>query len=149
MKRRSYSLVMFLYCCAAALVNVAGSAQAQDYKAHCGADSGSICFTGGDLWLNSGTALATAAASLTMQSDGNLALYDNNGQGRWAAGTFDYPGAYAGFTSDGNLAVYWGQRTLFSSGTAGRGAYLALRRDGNLVIFDANHKAIWSVFPIR
>jgi hypothetical protein len=133
----------------AVLACVGNSAAAQDYRAHCGADSGNVCFTGGDLYLNAGTALATSAARLTMQSDGNLALYDETGRGRWGAGTWDFPGAYAVYQRDGNLAVYWNQRTLFSTGTAGRGAYLVLQRDGNLVIYDFNHDPIWSVFPTR
>jgi hypothetical protein len=145
MVRRS----MFWFSCVAALLCAVTTAHAQDYRERCGPESGNICFTGGDLWMNSGTGLATAAVRLSMQSDGNLALYDNAGRGLWAAGTYDYQGAYLGFTRDGNLAIYWGQRTLFSTNTAGRGAYLALQRDGNLVICDASNVPVWSVFPIR
>lgn len=149
MDRGSHSLAMFWLGCVAALLCAVTSAHAQDYNKHCGPASGNVCFTGGDLWLNAGTALATAAASLNMQSDGNLALYDSSGRGLWAAGTYNYEGAYAGFTRDGNLAVYWNQRVLFTTGTAGRGSYLALQRDGNLVIYDYNNVPVWSVFPIH
>lgn len=149
MDRRSHSLAMFWFSCVAALLCGVSSAGAEDYRERCGPESGNICFTGGDLWMSSGTALVTAAVRLSMQSDGNLALYDNAGRGLWAAGTYNYQGANLGFTRDGNLAVYLNERVLFSTGTAGRGAYLALQRDGNLVIYDFNNAPVWSVFPIR
>ncbi|HTU57419.1 MAG TPA: hypothetical protein VMF89_03280 [Polyangiales bacterium] len=135
--------------CVVALLCAATSAHAQDYEERCGAASGNICFTGGDLWMSAGTTLATAAVRLQMQSDGNLALYDNTGRALWGAGTYNYGGAQLGFTRDGNLAIYYNQRVLFSTGTAGRGSYLALQRDGNLVIYDAKNTPVWSIFPIR
>lgn len=76
-----------------------------------------------------------------------MRLHDETGRGRWASGTFDYPGAFAVFQRDGSFGVYWRGQTLFSTGTGGRGAYLALRRDGNLVIYDYNNNPIWAVFP--
>jgi hypothetical protein len=146
MKLRSH---MIWLACFVALFCFASSAHAQDYRARCGADSGNICFTGGDLYLNAGTTLATAAARLTMLSDGNLALYDETGRARWGSGTYDFPGAAAVFLRDGTLAVYWQDRTLFTTNTSGSGAYLTLQRDGNLVIYDYNNTPIWSAFPIR
>ena len=138
---------MFWLACLTVLTCAVNSASAQDFRDNCGEDSGNICFNGGDLYINAGTGLATAAARLNMQSDGNLALYDETGRGRWAAGTYDHPGAYAVFQRDGSFGVYWSGRVLFATATSGRGAYLALRRDGNLVIYDYSNNPIWAAFP--
>lgn len=54
-------------------------------------------------------------------------------------------GVYAIFQKDGNFVIYNGPNALWSSGTHGKnGVKLMLRRYGNLVLFDADDKPIWS-----
>jgi hypothetical protein len=60
-----------------------------------------------------------SAASLVMQSDGNLVLYNTSGAALWSSGTYGNPGAYLTLQSDGNLVIYsssgaalWDSRTV-------------------------------------
>lgn len=46
--------------------------------------------------------------------------------------------------ADGNLVLYERSRALWSSNTAGRGAYAAMQADGNLVVYNWSHQAVWS-----
>lgn len=71
--------------------------------------------TGSRLWFT-GTAGATTG-SFTLQSDGNLVLYDASGTPRWSSNTFQH-------------------------GTAPW--TLTLQADGNLVLFDATGAATWA-----
>jgi hypothetical protein len=92
-----------------------------------------------DETLSSGAAIASAAGTLRMQSDGNLVLYANQNVPIWASNT-DTPGAYAVMQADGNLVLYQprgSDRTaVWSSGTPGRGrSTLVMQSDGNLVIY--------------
>ncbi|MEM8584432.1 MAG: hypothetical protein AAGF87_09200 [Bacteroidota bacterium] len=45
---------------------------------------------------------------------------------------------------DGNLAMYNNGQYLWDAQTAGRGSYLTLQDDGNLVIYTSNDQAVWS-----
>ncbi|WP_052441287.1 hypothetical protein [Streptacidiphilus anmyonensis] len=75
---------------------------------------------------------------LTMQTDGNLVIYDVNGNPLWNTQTEGHPGAFAIMQTDGNLVVYQGSTPLWNSGTGGNpGAtyYLCFQTDGNLVIY--------------
>ena len=80
---------------------------------------------------------------LTMQTDGNLVLYNGAGTALWDSHTDHHPGAYAAMQGDGNLVVYSAGKALWSSATNGHpGAYLKMQGDGNLVIY-LGSKALW------
>lgn len=81
---------------------------------------------------------------LTMQSDGNLVLYQGS-TALWASNTGG-PGRRAVMQSDGNLVIYSGSTAVWSSGTDGYGASrLVLQDDANLVIYRKG-VATWSRF---
>ncbi|MCQ4044856.1 hypothetical protein ACFOSC_17465 [Streptantibioticus rubrisoli] len=109
-----------------------------------------------------------------MQSDGNLAIYgQNGGPGTggmlWSSGTAGNPGAHATLQDDGNLVMYrqgtsgsgnslWATgsyappRTITSGQvikpgwwTQGKRTFLVMQRDGNLVMYrKRDGKVIWS-----
>jgi hypothetical protein len=56
---------------------------------------------------------------LSMQSDGNLVLYDDN-KAVWHTGTHGHPGAYVVMQGDGNLVIYHGNRAIWGSKQGGR-----------------------------
>ncbi len=83
-------------------------------------------------------------AQLTMQSDGNLVLYDGNGHNSlWASDTAGKGGQVATVQPDGNFVVSDAQgKPLWASGTSGQpGAYLAVQDDGNLVVYSGTNAA--------
>ena len=49
------------------------------------------------------------------------------------------------FQYDGNFVEYVGGKARWNSGTAGRGAWLALQDDGNIVIYSAAGQPLWAV----
>jgi hypothetical protein len=82
----------------------------------------------------------TGKACLTMQSDGNLVVYDERGAPRWASNTAGRPGSTAAFQGDGNLVVYapggqpiWASNT--ASGDPANVNYLCTQGDGNVVVY--------------
>jgi len=54
-----------------------------------------------------------------MQTDGNFVLYDAQNRPLWASGTNGQAGAYLAIQDDGNLVVYKGTATPWSSNTYG------------------------------
>ena len=54
---------------------------------------------------------------LTMQTDGNLVLYDSASQAVWNSKTYGHPGATLAVQNDGNLVVYSGSSPLWASNT--------------------------------
>jgi hypothetical protein len=91
-------------------------------------------------------------ASLRMQTDGNLVVYDENGVARWAASWYAdviNKGQRAHFQGfDGNFVVYnnFGSffGALWDSHTCCRsGAKLAVQADGNVVVYDSNLQPLW------
>jgi hypothetical protein len=89
--------------------------------------------------------------SLTMQTDGNLVLYQSGGGALWATGTPGNSGrnVTAFMQTDGNFVVYanpWSSWIpLWSSGTWGQpGSYLALQNDGNLVVYNQHNNWTWA-----
>jgi hypothetical protein len=104
-----------------------------------------------DDYMVQGDTCQIGKSRLTLQRDGNLVLYDENGRARWAA-SWTKPdvlgqGSYADFQYyDGNYVLYSGGNIpLWASGTCCRtGAELAVQADGNLVIYDSNVKAVWA-----
>jgi hypothetical protein len=103
----------------------------------------------------SGTGIST---ELTLQTDGNLVFYANDGK-NWGAATNTAvdpkgPGCEAQFQSDGNFVVrncngaaIWASATNISSsgGTSNPNAVLDFQSDGNLVIrATAGGQALWA-----
>ena len=77
---------------------------------------------------------------LSMQSDGNLVLYNSKTNNAiWASGTFNKgtPPYQFKYQSDGNLVLYDNtNKALWTSNTNGRASdVLQLQEDGNLVVY--------------
>jgi len=106
----------------------------------------------------------TAMPRLEVLDDGNLVFIDGRGDILWQSGTaqrfsdtlsenqrmngneklISKSGRYSAvMQTDGNFVVYGGTR-LWASNTFGLNSNLHLQSDGNLVIHDAFHKALWS-----
>lgn len=91
-------------------------------------------------------------ASLIMQGDGNLVLYETRPGGRqalWASDTWNTPGApgsRAIMQGDGNLVVYTpDNKPIWASDTSGNpGAYLVMQDDGNAVIYTPDSRPLWA-----
>lgn len=88
---------------------------------------------------------------LTMQTDGNLVLYQEGAGALWWTGTQGNSGrnVSAFMQTDGNLVVYanpWSSWVpLWHAGTWGQpGSRLALQDDGNLVIYNPSNNWIWA-----
>jgi hypothetical protein len=95
----------------------------------------------------------TRKACLTMQSDGNLVVYDERGAPRWASNTAGRPGSVAAFQGDGNLVVYAPDgRPLWASNTASGDPqnvnYLCVQGDGNVVVYKWP-RAVWATNTVH
>ncbi|KPI20826.1 Curculin domain protein (mannose-binding) lectin [Actinobacteria bacterium OK006] len=95
--------------------------------------------------LTPGQSVASNRIRLTMRTDGNLVISDEDGVTRWSSHTTGR-GARAVFQADGHLVVYTSDgETAWSSGTAGNdGAELVLQADGNVAILSATGSVLWS-----
>ena len=111
-----------------------------------------VSYSGVPMWLlyswsyiDKGYACQTGKSRLTMQTDGNLVLYDENGTPRWASNTVGR-GAFMVFQSDGNLVVYNSSGgAVWASGTCCHSNYnFAVQSDGNLVIYDSGWDVHWA-----
>jgi hypothetical protein len=82
--------------------------------------------------------------TLTMQSDGNLVLYQGP-SALWATNTAGSSGYAAFLQGDGNFVLYdAGGKPIFASGTNGHsGSRLELQNDGNLVVYDPANRPLW------
>jgi hypothetical protein len=91
-----------------------------------------------------GDSMQTNRTRLLLQSDGDLAIVDENGVVRWHSGTAG-TGDHAVFQNDGHFVVYnRNEQPRWSSGNAGRpGAVLVLGADRNVTIV-FNAAVIWS-----
>ncbi len=76
-------------------------------------------------------------------SDGNLVLSQSGVGSIWSASS---PSGYSAvMQADGSFAVYSRTSRVWATNTSGRtGAYLALRNDGNLVLYSATGKRLWA-----
>ncbi|MER7183284.1 hypothetical protein ABT404_28080, partial [Streptomyces hyaluromycini] len=95
--------------------------------------------------LDAGDSVASNRMRITLRSNGNLVISDENGVVRWSSGTSG-AGNHAVFQADGNFVVYSSDnRTLWSSGTAGNdGAELVIQADGNVAILSAGDATLWA-----
>jgi len=83
--------------------------------------------------------------TLTMQSDGNLVLYQGSAA-LWATNTVNSGATKAIMQGDGNFVLYTAAgKPVWASNTAGNaGARLVAQNDGNLVILAAGGAALWA-----
>ncbi|MEU3521802.1 hypothetical protein ABZ770_42355 [Streptomyces sp. NPDC006654] len=95
--------------------------------------------------LGPGEGVASNRMTITMRTDGNLVITDENGTTRWSSHT-EGRGYKAVFQNDGHLVVYTkAGQTAWSSGTAGNpGAELVIQNDGNVSILSAGGAVLWS-----
>ena len=88
-------------------------------------------------------------ASLIMQGDGNLVLYEATSGGTralWASDTWGNPGSSAVMQGDGNLVVYAPDgNPLWASDTWGNpGAFLVMQDDRNAVVYAPDWIPLWA-----
>ncbi|MER5698994.1 hypothetical protein ABT255_43870 [Streptomyces mirabilis] len=95
--------------------------------------------------LGPGESVASNRMRITMRTDGNLVITDENGVVHWSSHTLS-EGAHAVFQGDGNFVVYnASQETLWSSNTAENpGAELVIQNDGNVVVLSTDGRALWA-----
>jgi lambda family phage minor tail protein L len=82
---------------------------------------------------------------LTMQTDGNLVLYDKTYDPKWASNTQGSGATYAIMQSDGNFVVRTASNVaVFATNTLQTGNRLELQGDGNLVVLGSSNQVRWS-----
>ncbi|GAB2706322.1 glycoside hydrolase domain-containing protein [Kitasatospora kifunensis] len=101
--------------------------------------------------LDPGNSVSSASVTLTMQTDGDLAVSLKVGGTAaqpvlWHTGTSGNPGAYVVMQLDGNLVVYRPDGTAIWNTYSNNkpGASLHVQDDGNVVLYDANNGPVWS-----
>ncbi|MCX4597512.1 hypothetical protein OG819_50500 [Streptomyces sp. NBC_01549] len=96
---------------------------------------GTTLYVHHDEQLFPGQSWHTNRITLTMQTDGNFVIYDNDRHGLWSTRT-NGVGYRAIMQADGNFVVYdRSSRGIWSTGTAGHdGAFLSLQNDGNVTV---------------
>ncbi|MCX3061561.1 ricin-type beta-trefoil lectin domain protein [Streptomyces beihaiensis] len=107
-----------------------------------------VTLTGGQI-IPSGTSLTSDSTRLEMRADGSLVLSSlatNKTLKTLFAATSTSAGAYAKFTTDGNLAVYSPSGTqLWSTGLAATsGSVLKLQNDADLAVYNSAGTSLWS-----
>jgi len=131
------------------------SPSAHAATAHTAYSCPGISYSPGKVWHPGNGDTVNACSSrklhLVYQTDGNFVLYCDSTP-LWATGT-DGPASsagYASFQKDGNFVVYGYNRlgwllASWASNTNNEGAtQLALQGDGNLVIYNSSHTALWA-----
>jgi hypothetical protein len=83
---------------------------------------------------------------LIMQNDSNLVLYQGYPwKSLWSNGTWNMNITQCIMKSNGEFAMYSNGSQCYSSKTSNNpGAYMIMQDNGNLVIYNASGKAIWS-----
>jgi len=81
---------------------------------------------------------------VSMQTDGNLVIYDAYGTAQWATGTY-LPNSYLRVQSDGNVVIYDPEDSfpLWTADVYSPGARLELQNDGNLVLYSRARVPLW------
>ena len=82
---------------------------------------------------------------LIHQGDGNVVIYNSQGQAIWSTQTQGLPSGRLVMQGDGNLVIYnTSGSAIWDSQTYNHpGARLALQDDGNLIIYDVDGTPIW------
>jgi len=82
--------------------------------------------------------------SVSMQTDGNLVIYNAYGTAQWATGTY-LPNSYLRVQSDGNVVIYDPEDSfpLWTADVYSPGARLELQNDGNLVLYSRARVPLW------
>jgi N-acetylmuramoyl-L-alanine amidase/uncharacterized protein YgiM (DUF1202 family) len=97
-----------------------------------------LSFSRGQEWVTS------TGYKFRFQQDGNLVMYNPQGQATWATGTNGTGADRFVVQTDGNVVLYDGNKPLWATDTAGNpGAYFAIQGDGNLVVYSSNGKALF------
>ncbi|HYN96809.1 MAG TPA: hypothetical protein VES42_23455 [Pilimelia sp.] len=92
-------------------------------------------------WLDRGQSWTFGNARLTMQTDGNLVIYDRSNRARWASNTQGRGATQLLFQHDGNLVLYrsgysgavWASNTRHTCGAWA--TTIGLQADSNFVIY--------------
>ena len=81
---------------------------------------------------------------VTMQTDGNLVVYNANNVAQWASGTY-LPNSYLRVQPDGNVVVYDAEDNYpqWTAAVYSPGASLMMQNDGNLVLYSTSGVAQW------
>ncbi len=87
---------------------------------------------------------------LTLQRNGNLALYANFNL-VWETGALGAAADHVVMQSDGNLVIYdQSNHALWNSQTNGSpGARVVMQTDGNMVIYSASNAALWASYTLH
>ena len=96
--------------------------------------------------LYPGDSIRNNGYMLTLQSDGNLVLYNYvAGKALWASRTNGKPAHSVVMQGDGNLVLYnTSGKAIWSSATRDRnGPRLSMQGDGNLVLYNAADRPLW------
>jgi hypothetical protein len=92
----------------------------------------------GSTMYSSNYVAGSSGYRITMQTDGNLVVYNYANSALWQSHT-STPGSYAVMQTDGNLVVYNPSNIAqWSSGTSNAGSYAIMQPDGNFVIYKGN-----------
>lgn len=79
---------------------------------------------------------------LTLQTDGNLVIYDASSNAVWNTGTYGQRVDFAIMQVDGNLVLYGAGAAVWASGTGSPHSRLFIQNDGTMAIHALNAK--WS-----
>lgn len=86
---------------------------------------------------------STGNYTLTMQIDGSLAMYRQDGTKRYGMAN---NGKYAVMQSDGNFVQYGSFDALWQTATAGNpNSRIYVQDDGNLVVYSATGTPLWNI----
>jgi hypothetical protein len=141
------------YCCSGQTCPMAPSTCLGSRTSSCRASGTAQCVCGRlqqGTQLQSGDELWSCDGRfwLTLQGDGNLALYQKGvSTALWSAATTGKGAVVALMQDDGNFVAYTASQTpIWSTGTNGAncGTSLSMQNDGNLVVYDSGGHPIWA-----
>ena len=110
------------------------------YKDSGGSSEDNNLVTDGELTSGQSLISSNSQYRLTMQTDGNLVLYDESNTPLWDSGTNGQAATRLVLQSDGNLVLYTSANVaVWASNTVGSGAStLRLNDDGSLVLYNGD-----------
>lgn len=91
-------------------------------------------------WLDVGRSWTFGRSRLTLQTDGNLVIYDNNNRARWASNTVGKGASQLLFQPDSNLVLYTPgyERAVWATGRfceSFEERFIGLQSDSNFVVY--------------